>query len=165
MAENNQETGDTTSSERQFAIQRIYVKDLSFETPNSPQVFRAEWEPDVNVELNTAANPLEDGVYEVVLSVTVTNKVGDNVAYLVEVQQAGIFGISGFEEQELGAMLHSYCPNVLFPYAREAVSDLIQRGSFPQLALAPINFDALYAQHLEEQRQKQGGGDDKGAVH
>ena len=164
MAENNQEAGGTSASGRQFAIQRIYVKDLSFETPNSPQVFRAEWEPEVNVELNSAANPLEEGVYEVVLSVTVTNKVGDTVAYLVEVQQAGIFGISGFDEQEMGTMLHSYCPNVLFPYAREVVSDLIQRGSFPQLALAPINFDALYAQHLEEQQQKEEGSD-KGAVH
>lgn len=164
MVENNQETGAAGSSERQFAIQRIYVKDLSFETPNSPRVFRDEWEPEVNVELNSAANPLEDDVYEVVLSVTVTNKVGDNVAYLVEVQQAGIFAISGFDEEELGAMLHSYCPNILFPYAREAVSDLIQRGSFPQLALAPINFDALYAQHLEEKRQEEAGGN-KGAVH
>ena len=163
MAENNPEAAGADAPERQFTIQRIYVKDLSFETPNSPQVFREEWEPNVNVELNSAANPLEEGVYEVVLSVTVTNKVGDDVAYLVEVQQAGIFGISGFDEKELGAMLHSYCPNILFPYTREVVSDLIQRGSFPQLALAPINFDALYAQHLEEQ---QGSGDgEQGAVH
>lgn len=148
-------------AQQQFAIQRIYVKDLSFETPNSPQVFRDKWEPDINVDLNTRVSPLEENVHEVVLSVTVTCKVGDKTAYLVEVQQAGIFGIAGFSEQDMGPMLHSYCPNVLFPYAREVVSDLIQRGSFPQMALAPINFDALYAQHLQKQQQGTDGEEDK----
>jgi preprotein translocase subunit SecB len=147
----------------QFAIQRIYTKDLSFETPNSPAIFTEKWEPQVNVDLNTSANKLGEGVYEVVLSVTVTTKLGEKAAYLAEVQQAGIFVLEGFSEQDLGGMLHSYCPNLLFPYAREVVSDLVAKGSFPQLLLQPINFDALYAQHL--QQQQQGGEQKQDPVH
>ncbi len=147
MSENNQE-----QSGQQFALQRIYTKDISFETPNSPAIFIEEWKPDVNVDLNTASTLLQEGLYEVVVTVTVTTKVGDKTAYLAEAQQAGIFAISGFGEQELGGMIHSYCPNVLFPYAREVISDLVNKGSFPQLLLAPINFDALYAQHLQQQQ-------------
>jgi len=136
----------------QFAIQRIYLKDLSFETPNTPQVFQSEGEAAVNVDLNTAATRLADNVFEVVLSLTVTNKLDDKVAYLIEVQQAGIFTLSGFSEGDLNGMLHSYCPNILFPYAREVISDIVSKGSFPQLLLAPINFDAVYAQHLQQQQ-------------
>jgi len=143
----------------QFTIQRIYTKDVSFETPNSPGIFTEKWEPQVNVDLNTTGNKLAEGVYEVVLAVTVTTKLGDKTAYLAEVKQAGIFNIEGFAEQDLGAMLHSYCPNLLFPYVREVVSDLVSKGSFPQLLLQPINFDALYAQHLQQQQQKGGEGE------
>lgn len=141
--------------ERQFAIQKIYVKDLSFETPHSPGIFAADWRPDVNLNLSSEAQSLASDVYEVVLAVTVTVKVGDKTAFLVEVQQAGVFNARGFEQQDLGHMLGSYCPNILFPYAREAVSDLVVRGGFPQLVLAPVNFDALYAQHLSQQTASQ----------
>lgn len=139
----------------QFILQRIYTKDVSFETPNSPAVFTEKWEPEVNVELNSTGNKLtDDDIYEVVLSVTVTAKLGDKTAYLIEVQQAGIFTLSGFSEQDLTAVIHSHCPNLLFPYVREVVSDLVNKGSFPQMLLQPINFDALYAQHVQKQQGK-----------
>lgn len=137
----------------QFAIQRVYTKDLSFETPNSPAVFTEKWEPQVNVDLNTSVTKIGDDMFEVTLALTVTAKLGEKTAYLVEVQQAGIFTLGGFGEQELGGMLHSFCPNILFPYAREVISDLVSKGSFPQLLLAPINFDALYAQYLQQQQK------------
>ncbi len=143
----------------QFAIQRIYIKDISFETPNSPAVFTEKWEPQVNVDLNSSGTKLGEGIFEVVLALTVTAKLGEKTAYLAEVQQAGVFSLAGFNEQELGGMLHSFCPNILFPYAREVISDLVSKGSFPQLLLAPINFDALYAQHLQQQ-QSQAQGDE-----
>ncbi|MDH5784362.1 MAG: protein-export chaperone SecB [Chromatiales bacterium] len=136
----------------QFALQRIYTKDISFETPNSPAIFTEKWEPGVNVDINSANAQLQEGVYEVVLTVTVTTKVGEKTAYLAEVQQAGIFLLSGLGEQEMGGMLNAYCPNMLFPFAREVIADLVSKGSFPQLLLAPINFDALYAQHMQQQQ-------------
>jgi len=138
----------------QFAVQRIYTKDLSFETPNSPAIFTEKWEPDINIEINSNGNKLADEVYEVVLSLTVTAKLGEKTAYLAEVQQAGVFTLAGFSEQEMGGMIHSYCPNLLFPYVREVISDLVSKGSFPQMVLQPINFDALYAQHLQKQQDK-----------
>ncbi len=141
---------DQTNPERQFAVQRIYTKDLSFESPNAPEIFRGEWKPQNELNLNTKVNRLSDQAYEVVLSVTVTAKVGDRTAFIVEVQQAGIFTMVGFTEQELGPMLGAYCPNLLFPYARETVSDLVTKGSFPQLVLQHVSFDALFAQHQQE---------------
>lgn len=138
--------------QHQFVLQKIYTKDLSFETPNAPGIFTENWEPNVNVELNTKGKKLSDDVHEVILGVTVTVKVGEKVAYLVEVQQAGIFTISGFADQELGGMIGSYCPNLLFPYAREVISDLVVKGGFPQMLLAPVNFDAVYMEHLERQK-------------
>lgn len=140
----------------QFGIQKIYVKDISFETPNSPAIFaETKWEPEVNVQLNSRAAPMENDHHEVVLTVTVTAKLGDKTAYLAEVQQAGIFQAAGFEQDQKNHLLGAFCPNVLFPYAREAVSDLINRGGFPQMLLAPVNFDALYAQHLQQQKAAQ----------
>lgn len=153
QSNNEQVAGD--QAKQQFVIQKIYLKDVSLETPNSPDMFRQEWKPDLNVNLHTSANPLTDGVYEVVLSVTATTKVGDKTAFLVEVQQAGIFTVEGFSEQDTDGMLGAYCPNILFPYAREAISDLVTRAGFPQLLLQPVNFDALYAQHLQERQQKE----------
>jgi len=149
-------------SQPQFAIQRIYLKDLSFETPNTPHIFNGQGEANINVDLNSSASRLAESVYEVVLSLTITNTLADKVAYLVEVKQAGIFSLSGFTEHDLNGMLHSYCPNILFPYAREVISDVASKGSFPQLILAPINFDAVYAQHLQQQ---QAVSQDKEAVH
>jgi preprotein translocase subunit SecB len=138
--------------ERQFGIQRLYVKDVSFETPHSPAIFNEEWRPDVNVNLSTQSRPLAQNTFEVILAVTVTVKVGDTTAFLVEAQQAGIFGLVNFSDAELGPMLGSFCPNILFPYAREVVSDLVIRGGFPPLILSPVNFDALYAQHLRQRQ-------------
>ncbi|RLJ22656.1 protein-export chaperone SecB [bacterium endosymbiont of Escarpia laminata] len=144
---------------RELSIQRIYLKDVSFETPNSPSVFQKEWKPETNVNMNTEVNTLSENVYEVVLNVTVTTKVGEQTAYLAEVQQAGIFSISGFADQEMGAVIGSYCPNLLFPYVREAISDMVTKGSFPQMILQPVNFDALYAQHQQELAKKMAEGD------
>jgi preprotein translocase subunit SecB len=148
--EQNEE--QTAQNDKQFALQKIYVKDISFETPNSPSVFTEKWEPSVNIELNSNGKPLSQDVHEVVLGITITAKVGEKVAYLCEVHQAGIFTAKGFSEQELGPMLGSYCPNVLFPYAREAISDLVTKGGFPQLLLAPVNFDAIYMDHVKKQQ-------------
>ena len=144
---------ENAEPEREFAIQKIYVKDISFEAPNTPQVFREQWTPDVNLQLSNAATTLGADVHEVVLSLTVTTKVGDKTAFLVEVQQAGIFTIRGYSTEEMGVMAGSYCPGILFPYAREAISDIVTRGGFPQLLLAPVNFDALYQQHIQKREQ------------
>ena len=161
MAENS----SSNQASREFALQRIYVKDVSFETPASPGIFTEEWKPESNLNLNSSVNRLSDDTYEVVLTITVTTKVGDKTAFLVEVQQAGIFHIKGFPDHEMGHMLGAYCPNILFPYAREVVSDLVNKGSFPQLLLTPVNFDALYAQHMQEQQARQQGAGDGEAAH
>ncbi len=137
------------ANQKQFSIQKIYVKDMSFETPNSPAIFTQDWKPEINLELNSLGRKLADGVHEVVLSLTVTAKLGDTTAYLVEVKQAGIFTVQGFDEAELAPMLGAFCPGTLYPYARETVTDLVARGGFPQLVLAPINFDAMYAQQIQ----------------
>jgi preprotein translocase subunit SecB len=144
-----------TSSEKQFAIQKIYTKDISFETPNAPKIFTQKWEPALDLNLGTHVQPIENSMYEVSLTLTVTVKIADSTAYLVEVNQSGIFSIAGFSEQEMGPMLGSFCPNVLFPYAREVISDLVNKGGFPQLILAPVNFDALYMQHLQQAQAEQ----------
>jgi preprotein translocase subunit SecB len=152
----NPEQQQQSQDERQFALQKIYVKDLSFETPNSPAIFTENWEPNVNIELNTEGKLLAPDVHEVILGVTVTTKIGEKVAYLCEVHQAGVFTVKGFNEQELGPMLGSYCPNVLFPFAREVISDLVSKGGFPQMLLAPVNFDAIYMDHVKKQQAQSG---------
>lgn len=141
------------NNETQFMIQRVYVKDLSFETPNTPAVFQQQWEPELNLDLNTTTNKLEEGVFEVVLSVTATVSNQKATAFLVEVKQAGIFTIQGAVDNQLDHLLNSFCPSILFPYAREAITSQVIRGSFPQLVLAPINFDALYMQQLAEKQK------------
>lgn len=135
-----------------FHIHRIYVKDISYEAPNSPQMFNENWEPKNSLDLNTNAHKIAEDIYEVVLSLTVTVTNADKTAFLVEIHQAGIFEISGFADDDLRAMLGSFCPNIIFPYARESVSDIVIRGGYPQLLLSPINFDALYQQHLQQQQ-------------
>lgn len=142
------------AEEKKFAIQKIYTKDISFETPVAPKIFTEKWEPTVDFNLSTKANPMEESLFEITLAVTVTVKCSDLVAYLVEVTQAGIFSLDGFSEQEMGTMVGSFCPNILFPYAREVISDLVTKGGFPQLLLAPVNFDALYSQHLQKNQQQ-----------
>jgi len=141
-------------AKREFTLQRIYTKDISFETPNSPAIFKQTWKPESTVNLNTEVSKLDDNVFEVLLTVTITTKIEEQTAYLAEVKQAGIFGIKGFPEQELGPLMGSYCPNLLFPYVREVVTDLVTKGSFPQMVLQPVNFDALYSQHQQALAKK-----------
>ena len=143
---------ETQQDNRQFALQRIYLKDVSFETPMGTEAFQVEWKPQIALNLNNAAKDLGNDFHEVVLTVTVTAKLGDKTAFLAEVHQAGIFLVQNFPQEELAPMFAVYCPNVLFPYAREAVSDLVTKGSFPQLVLQPVNFEALYAQQLQQQQ-------------
>ncbi len=147
MTEENQAARE---NEREFGIQKIYLKDVSFETPNTPNIFQKEWKPEVNLQLGNSAVTLGEHVHEIVLTVTVTTSIGEDTAYLCEVKQAGIFNIKGYSEQEMGMMAGSYCPNILFPFAREAICDLVTKGGFPQLLLAPVNFEALYQQHLQQ---------------
>ncbi len=138
----------------QFGVQRVYLRDLSFESPNAPEIFTQEWQPEVKLDIDTRSNKVADNSYEVVLSVTVTATLGDKTAFLVEVQQAGIFGIANLTDQALAHALGSMCPTVLFPYAREAVSNLVNRGTFPALNLAPVNFDAMFAQYMQQMAAK-----------
>lgn len=140
-------------NQTQFMIQRVYVKGLSFETMNTPAIFQDTWEPELTLDVSTQHNKLENNIYEVVLSITATVLNKKTTAFLVEVQQAGIFTIQGAPEEQLDHLLGSFCPNILFPYAREAITAEVIRGSFPQLVLAPINFDALYIQQQEEKKK------------
>lgn len=133
----------------QLALERIYVKDMSLEVPGA-EVFTREWQPELDINLSSAAEKLDDDHYQVILTVNVTANNGGETAFIVEVHQAGIFMLQNIPEEQLGAILGAYCPNVLFPYAREVVSDIVTRGSFPQLLLAPVNFDQAYQQTLEQ---------------
>jgi preprotein translocase subunit SecB len=153
------------SKEPQFEIQRIYVKDLSFEAPNTPQTFVEDWKPEVQLNLETKSNRIQDNAHEVILTVTATVTTSKKSAFLIEVQQAGIFMVAGFPADQLRQMLGSFCPNILFPYAREVISDVVMRGGFPQLILAPVNFDMLYAQHMEDQNKAGNKEDGSSKVH
>jgi len=136
----------------EFSIQRIFVKDISFECPNSPTIFKKEWAPEVSMDIDTKSQQLDEGVFEVVLTLTTTAKIGEDVAFLCEVQQAGIFSVGQIEGPQMAHCLNAFCPNILFPYAREAVSSLVTRGTFPQLNLAPVNFDALFQNAMMQQK-------------
>lgn len=148
-AANNQE------AQQNFAIQRIFLKDLSFEAPNSPDIFQQEWTPEVDLDLDTQSRELTEGVHEIILRLTVTVKNGKENAFLCEIQQGGIFTVSGMEPAQLAHCLGAFCPNILFPYARETISSLVTKGTFPQLNLAPVNFDALFMNYLQKQKQTQ----------
>lgn len=138
-------------------IEKIYLKDVSFETPNSPAVFTVDWKPALNIDIGQKLARLSDeGVYEVVLVLTATTKIEDKIAYLAEVQQAGIFTLQIPDQAQLERMLHVICPNMLYPYASAALSDLVTRGGFPQLSLAPMNFDAIYQQRQQEANSDNG---------
>ena len=153
-------------NKRSFQLQRIYVRDLSLEVPGAPDIFRQQLNPQVNVQLNSEARRLgeESGEFEVVLTLTVTASQEEKTIYLVEVKQGGIFTITGIEGEELERLLGSFCPQTLFPYAREAVSDLVNRASFPQLLLQPMNFEALY-QEAKRRRAEQQGGEQEAGTH
>ena len=141
------------ASKKQFNIQKVYLKDASFESPRSPAAFAQKpWDPKLEVNMNNAHTQLEDGQYEAVLSITITASHDGEATFLIEIQQAGIFSIAGFSEDETKYLLGSQCASVLFPYAREQISDLTVRGGFPPLLLSPVNFDALYQQHLQKKQ-------------
>ncbi|HLF66971.1 MAG TPA: protein-export chaperone SecB [Gammaproteobacteria bacterium] len=143
-------TEQNTAAKPDFSIQRIYTKDLSLESPKTPQLFSEQWTPEVKMELNTEAKPISDDLYEVSIKITVTVHNKDIVAFLIEVVQAGLFMLKDFAPAQRNQMLGSFCPNILYPYAREVISSLAANGGFPALYLSPINFEALYAQHLNK---------------
>lgn len=145
---------DSQALAQQFSVQRIYLKDASFETPLGVETFQNKWEPKIQLEVNTKANKIDDDVHEVVLSLTVSATQAEQTVLLIEVQQAGLFAYKGLEGEQLTHVLNTMCPNILFPYAREVIDSLAVKGSFPALMLAPINFDALYKQAMEQKVAK-----------
>ena len=147
MTDENAAANTTTP---QFSLQRIYLKDASFETPLGVEAFRHQWQPKINQDLNTSANKIDDEHFEVILKLTVNVSLGDKVAFLVEVQQAGLFQVIGIEGPQLTHLMNTACPQILFPYAREAIDNLALKGSFPALALPPINFDLLFARAIAQ---------------
>jgi preprotein translocase subunit SecB len=154
--DNPEVAAGNTGSGAKFALQRIYVKDASFESPMAPECFRGQWQPKVNLELNTRHQVLDKNLYEVVLAITVTARnEQDEVVYLTEIQQAGIFLIEGLDGEPFNKTLGSFCPSVLFPYARESIDTLVIKGSFPALMLAPVNFDAIYDHAQAQQKEKE----------
>ena len=157
MAEQN--NGAAGAEQAQFTIQKIYVKDVSFEVPGAPQIFNEPGQPQLELNLNQKVGRVAEGVFEVALGITLTCKLGEKTVYLAEVEQAGLFGLAGFDDRTLDMMLGTYCPNVLFPYARQAIGDLVAQGGFPPFYLQPINFEALYAEGLRRRAEAaQGGG-------
>ena len=156
-----EENKDVVSEEQEtqaiLQIQRIYVKDVSFEAPNLPHIFNQEWKPKLAFDLSTETVKLADDLYEVCLNISVetTLEDSDDVAFICEVKQAGVFTISGLDDMQMAHCLTPQCPNMLFPYARELVSNLVNRGTFPALNLSPVNFDALFVEYLQRQQQEQ----------
>ena len=155
-----QAASNAEQPQQQFSMQRIYTKDLSLESPNTPAIFKKQWQPQMSVDLGTKSDRIdEEGNFEVVLTVTVTAKVEEETAFLVEVQQAGIFFIAGFADEDLRRVVGTAAPNILFPYARECIDNLCVKGGFPPVMLAPINFDAMYQQALAQAQAAPEGGD------
>ncbi len=144
------------AAEKRLSIGKIYLKDFSFESPQTPGVFRqSDWKPQMDLNLRSAHTALDEDQHEIVLTVTIEAKADDKTLFLVELHQAGLFEIAGYEGDELGAIIGSFCPNILFPYARETIASLIQKGGFPEFILQPINFDALYFQAKQQQAAAQ----------
>ena len=137
-----------------FELQHIYIKDVSFEAPGTPEIFKEKWEPQINIELNSQSRKLDPEIFDVVVTLTVTVKNSDKNAYIAEVQQAGIFMVKNFQESQLEHFLAVYCPNILYPYVREVISSLVIKGGFSPLYLAPVNFEALYKQQKEQATKK-----------
>lgn len=136
-----------------FGIEKLYVKDLSLEVPNAPEIFLEREQPQIEIQLNTGGRGVGEGVFEVVLTVTVTAKMGEKTVFLVEVGQAGIFRIQNVPEEQLEPLIAVACPNILFPYAREAVSDAVSRAGFQPIVLQPVNFEGMYMQRLQQQAE------------
>jgi preprotein translocase subunit SecB len=153
MAAEEQPAGD--DAQKIIRAQKIYLKDVSFETPNSPEIFLQEWQPDMNIEIDSKARGMDDDLYEVVLTLTATVNVSGKTAYLAEVHQAGIFRMKGFDEAELHRLHNVYCLRFLYPFGSAALSELVLKGGFPQLLPAPVNFDGLYKQRMQAAQQAQ----------
>jgi preprotein translocase subunit SecB len=136
-----------------FSIEKLYVKDLSLEIPNAPQAFLERETPTVDIQLHHNSSRVDDGLFQTVLTVTVTAKVGEKTLFLVEAAQAGIFTLRNIPPSDVDAVLGIACPNILFPYAREVISDIVVRAGFPPVVLNPVNFEALYAAQREQQAQ------------
>ncbi|HUP91430.1 MAG TPA: protein-export chaperone SecB [Solimonas sp.] len=144
---------------RQVLLQKIYLRDVSLEIPQAPDVFTRQWQPELDVQVSTELQSLSADTYQVTVSTTVTAKLGTEIGFLVEVKQAGIFVVRGFDNAaEKAAVLGGYCPGLIFPFARESIADLVQRAGFPQLLLQPINFEALYLEHQARQQQAAANG-------
>ena len=151
--QSNEEAAGDQARQQQVSIHNIYLKDASFESPAAPGIFQHNAQPRIQVNVGVNTDHLSEDTFDVVLTVTVTAKFEDDkTAFLAEILQGGVFSLKGFNDNELGAMLGIYCPNMLFPYAREAIAGLVSRGGFPQLVLQPVNFEAIYAQHLQRQQ-------------
>ncbi len=157
MSEENQVATQETEVPFEFQIQRIYVKDVSFEAPNLPNIFHQEWKPQLGFELDTETRELGEDLYEVVLHINVSTTLEDSgdTAFICEVKQAGVFTIKGLEGIQLAHMLAAQCPEILYPYARELIASLVNRGTFPALNLSPVNFNALFAEYLARQEAEQ----------
>jgi len=163
---------DPKSPEKQLAIQKIYIKDFSFESPRTPQVFAlTDWSPKTDLNLRSSHTAGSENNHEVVLTITIEAKEDDKTVFLVELHQAGLFHISGYNDEEFKAIIGSFCPNILFPYARESIAGVVSKGGFPEFILQPINFDALYAQGVAQARAQAesqgqaGDGSGNGAPH
>lgn len=153
LNQNSEQNPNSNSPE--FATQRIYIKDASFEAPNVPEIFKQEWNPEAQIDLNLTPKSLEADVYEVTLKLTVTVKNADQTAFLAETVIAGIFTLRSFPSEQINYILHNTCATILFPYASEFIADLVRRGSFPPLFLPPVNFEALYQNNLAKQKAQQ----------
>ena len=146
---------DKKGSDKQLTIIKIYIKDFSFESPQSPQVFRAkEWAPKTSLNLRSSHTPVDGDFHEIVLTISVEAKHEDKTLFLIELHQAGLFEVTGHSPEEAGVLFGSFCPNILFPYARESIAGIIQKGGFPEFVLQPINFDALYLQTQQQQQEE-----------
>jgi preprotein translocase subunit SecB len=154
MSDENNNTQNNETQEPGFAIQRIYLKDISFETPMGVEAFTKAFKPNIQQDMNINVTPVAEGLFEVVLLLTITARMDNRALFLVEVKQAGLFAISGLEGAQLSHLIHSACPQILFPYAREAIDGIVVRGGFPPLMLPPINFDAVFAQAVVAAKQQ-----------
>ncbi|MBT8061063.1 MAG: protein-export chaperone SecB [Xanthomonadales bacterium] len=158
--EQNQAAAQPQPDQMQFQLQKLYVKDVSFELPNAPEIFQDPGQAEIKMNLSQRVNDTSENMFEVLLTVTVTAMTGEKTAYLAEVQQAGLFMISGFNEQNQHTVLNTLCPHTLFPYASRVITDLVADGGFPPLVLQPINFDQIYAQRMAEANAKASGEDE-----
>jgi preprotein translocase subunit SecB len=159
MADTDQAATQNEGEKTGIQPRKIYLKDVSFESPNSPDIFTLDWKPNVDIEIDSKSALLADDLHEVMLTLTVTAKVGDNTAFLAEIHQAGIFVMRGLDAEELHRAQHVFCMRMLYPYASATLTDTVTKGGFPQLLLAPVNFLGLYAQRQQAAAAQAGAGE------